>query len=381
MKQTAKIISTYSADTFGVCSALFELGGMVIMHDASGCNSTYTTHDEPRWYDMDSMIYISALTEIQAVMGDDEKLFGDIINAAQENHPNFIAIAGTPIPAMTGFDFSSAARVIEKRTGIPSFGFATTGMSSYVSGASSALKEIAERFCDKNIKKANNNSVNILGLTPIDFSVSGEDKTTAKILENSGFKVNVSYSMNCCFNDLARLSYADINLVVSASGYETALYLNREFGIPYVVGTFCVGNEKQLLAALKNAMKTGKSTDCIESTRKDSDIIILGEGVRSVSLANSLEALTSHGAKAICTVDCDKKLLRSKDIQAVDEDEIIPLLQGAEFIIADPLYKPIIPSNARFVSLPHEGFSGRMFRKEIPDSAADIDYILKEVSL
>ena len=49
MKQTARIISTYSADTFGVCSALFELGGMVIMHEASGCNSTYTTHDEPRW--------------------------------------------------------------------------------------------------------------------------------------------------------------------------------------------------------------------------------------------------------------------------------------------------------------------------------------------
>ena len=31
MKQTATIISTYSADVFGVCSALFELGGMVIM--------------------------------------------------------------------------------------------------------------------------------------------------------------------------------------------------------------------------------------------------------------------------------------------------------------------------------------------------------------
>ena len=39
------------------------------MHDASGCNSTYTTHDEPRWYSMDSMVYISALSELEAVMG------------------------------------------------------------------------------------------------------------------------------------------------------------------------------------------------------------------------------------------------------------------------------------------------------------------------
>ena len=63
MKQIARIISTYTADVSGVCSALYELGGMVVMHDPSGCNSTYNTHDEPRWYDMDSLIFISGLVE------------------------------------------------------------------------------------------------------------------------------------------------------------------------------------------------------------------------------------------------------------------------------------------------------------------------------
>ncbi|MFR5051076.1 MAG: hypothetical protein ACLTCP_06940 [Ruminococcus bicirculans (ex Wegman et al. 2014)] len=53
----AKVISIYAADTSGVCSALYELGGMTVVHDASGCNSTYATHDEPRWYDRKSMIY------------------------------------------------------------------------------------------------------------------------------------------------------------------------------------------------------------------------------------------------------------------------------------------------------------------------------------
>ena len=67
MKQVAGLISTYSSDEFGICSALYELGGMVVMHDASGCNSTYTTHDEPRWYEMDSMIYISAISEMEAI--------------------------------------------------------------------------------------------------------------------------------------------------------------------------------------------------------------------------------------------------------------------------------------------------------------------------
>ena len=78
----AKVISIYAADTSGVCSALYELGGMTVVHDASGCNSTYATHDEPRWYDRKSMIYISALTEADAVMGNDGKFIRDVAKAA-----------------------------------------------------------------------------------------------------------------------------------------------------------------------------------------------------------------------------------------------------------------------------------------------------------
>ena len=98
MKRSYKIIPIYTADVSGVCSALYELGGMTVMHDPSGCNSTYNTHDEIRWYDQDSMIYISGLTEIDAVMGNDEKLICDIEIAAEELKPKFIALAGSPIP-------------------------------------------------------------------------------------------------------------------------------------------------------------------------------------------------------------------------------------------------------------------------------------------
>ena len=92
MKRSYKIIPIYTADVSGVCSALYELGGMTVMHDPSGCNSTYNTHDEIRWYDQDSMIYISGLTEIDAVMGNDEKLIRDIEIAAEELKPKFIAL-------------------------------------------------------------------------------------------------------------------------------------------------------------------------------------------------------------------------------------------------------------------------------------------------
>ena len=121
INQTARIISTYSADNFGVCSALFELGGMIVMHDPSGCNSTYTTHDEPRWYDSDSLIFISALTEQDAVLGRDDKFISDVIKSAEQFKPNFISIIPSQIAFLIGTDMKAIAHIIEKRTGIRCF--------------------------------------------------------------------------------------------------------------------------------------------------------------------------------------------------------------------------------------------------------------------
>ena len=112
MRIVKRVLSTYSADNFGVCSALYELGGLVVMHDASGCNSTYNTHDEPRWYNMDSLVFISGLTEKNAIFGNDDKLISDLVTAAHEFHPRFIAVCGGPLPHIIGTDFRAVAKAI-----------------------------------------------------------------------------------------------------------------------------------------------------------------------------------------------------------------------------------------------------------------------------
>ena len=47
MKQTARIISIHAADTSGVCSMLYELGGMVVVHDASGWRIAHSRSRTP----------------------------------------------------------------------------------------------------------------------------------------------------------------------------------------------------------------------------------------------------------------------------------------------------------------------------------------------
>ena len=428
MKQTARIISTYSADVMGVCSALFELGGMTVMHDASGCNSTYTTHDEPRWYDMDSMVYISGISEIEAIMGDDEKLISDIVDAAAKLKPAFIAIAGTPIPTMTGFDFEAVASVIEHQTGIPSFGFPTTGMNTYIHGASMALAGIAERFVDDPSEKSSDSGtlqmsarkimsmvdsccarpngirVNVLGLTPLDFSINGQDESIVQWLEREGFEVVSKWAMGSSLDEIRRSAEADVNLVVSAAGYGAAKVLYKRFGTPYAIGV-PVGNELPGLLADQIILNVKKFSEMDEaaaekapfesraisvdsgvfldgsageggSTYEEGFVAVIGEGITSLSLASSIELERGIPAKVLCATECPDGILRECDRMTPDEDDIIPELEGAAYVIADPLYKPIVPESAKFISLPSEAFSGRIYRDEIPDLTADIDQLL-----
>ena len=374
MNHTSRMISTYSADVFGVCSALFELGGMVIMHDASGCNSTYTTHDEPRWYDMESMVYISGLSEMEAIMGDDEKLIDDIVSAAQDLHPRFIAVAGTPIPTMTGFDFTAVAELIEQRTGIPAFGFPTTGMNTYVHGAGMALSALAERFVLPGVTKEK--TVNLLGLTPLDFSVNGSDASLAEVLEQHGWHVQSSWAMGSSLEEISASGDAQVNLVVSAAGLGAARVLQRRFGIPYVVG---IPYGRAWTQRLLEALETAAAPRMPELDGED--IVIIGEGVTSVSLACAIELETHRSARVLCSTECDSALLRRKDHLCRYEDELEAALHGAKCIIADPLFQPICPKDAAFLPLPAESFSGRIYRAQIPNLIADFEKMIREVSL
>ena len=100
MKEAYKILPVCAGDVSGIASALYELGGMVVIHDPSGCNSTYNTHDEIRWYDQESYIFISGLNMRDAILGNDRKFIDDIVEAAGELDPKpcFIAICNSPVP-------------------------------------------------------------------------------------------------------------------------------------------------------------------------------------------------------------------------------------------------------------------------------------------
>lgn len=381
MKQTVARTSTYSADVFGACSALFELGGMIVIHDPSGCNSTYTTHDEPRWYDMDSLLFISGLTEIDAVIGNDNKLVNDIVKAARDFSPRFIVILGTPVPYMTGMDISAAAAMIEKQIHIPTYFLPTNSMHSYISGASMAFVMLAENIAAVPVKKHNKSAVNILGMTPLDFSANGSDKAVRQVIGRQGFDIASVWAMGSTLDEISQAAVADVNLVVSADGLEAAHIMQQRFGIPYVVGV-PIGTAMTLRIAvdLRMAAKTNKNIISYADRQiTDNGAVIIGEGVYSASLAMALEKEAGLPMRVLCPLETGVGLLGQQDTAIESEAQLMEVLQGSSLIIADPLYKPICPEQAKFVPLPHEAFSGRLFRKSSPNLIADFDDFIKTI--
>lgn len=420
MKNTSVIISTYTADVSGVCSALYELGGMVVIHDPSGCNSTYNTHDEPRWYDQDSLIFISGLSEIDAIMGSDDKFTDDIIRAAKQLRPRFIALVQTPVPMMTGVDFEGIRDILARETGVDVFFFPTNGMHSYIQGVNMALAAVAEDmvsdvnaetgFCNR--KAQGRKKINLLGVTPLDFSVNDTFSSIKRIISASGFFIQSCFAMGSTPEEISCAGEAHANLVVSSAGMEAAQVLFKRFQIPYVVGLPTGKFAEKVMEALEESIRTGENIvvyrdfasrvgiyaggqrstpenfritrNKLQICDQDSDkagtrkerslvyspdqiIYIIGEPVAVQSIRKAVFLEYGLNLRVLCYLEIPEGLLGEGSLSLSSEDEVREQLKDADIVIADPMYRPICPESAEFVPFPHEAFSGRIYRRNIPD--------------
>lgn len=439
--QTHVFTSTYTADVSGVCSALYELGGMTVIHDPSGCNSTYSTHDEPRWFDTDSLMFVSGLDEMTAVLGDDNVLIDDVTHAVRDLKPRFVTLCSGSIPHIIAFDCKGVAHLLEKRTGVPMLPVTTTGNRSYVAGVGAALTEWVKRFADSSESpyrvgssgspdcSANtlesaagpeSFSVNLLGVTPLDFSINGNVDAMRKVFEDAGIPVNCCAAMGESFDSLRHIFRASVNVVVSSCGRRLARYMEQTAGIPYVdgtpIGAYGAARLPELAkeayekkrassaGALEGASGTaltgsgdgasgtaGKETAARPGSLRmllakkkgdsegiclwkgnpaherwdvpDGQILIIGEEIFAQSLAAAINQLTPdcrHGLQAFAVwPDVD---------HGFPEDVLAELIRKSRYIIGDPLYRTIPHDSTQntFVDFPHEAYSGRIFRDKIP---------------
>ncbi len=385
---TQVTMTTYTSDVSGAASALYELGGMTVIHDASGCNSTYSTHDEPRWETMNSAVYVSALNEMDAVLGNEDLLTESLIRAAESLRPAFLSLAGTIIPMMTGSDLRGIARDVEEATGVPSFALSTNGMRAYSVGAAQSWIELARRFVEP-LKPSGGPLVNLLGATPLDFSIRGEIEAVRGLLEDAGIGVNACWAMGSSLDELRGTRRAALNLVLSSAGLPLAQVFARHFGMPFFCGLPVGGRRSPWLWGVRSAIGKAQTFPLPERERnlsvqspdspcEGARVIVIHEPLRALEIVRALgrEGIPALAASPLPALGMQSPSLScglsEEEIEAVFRKTLEEARSRGEpdpVFLGDPLFFASARRSglARCVPLAHEAASGRIWRDDIPN--------------
>lgn len=357
-------LSPFAPDYSGVSSVLFDLKTVTAMHDASGCTGNYTGYDEPRWYGSKSPIFCSGLREIDAVLGNDEKLIQKMIHAANDLNPDVMALVGSPVPMVIGSDLVGVAAELEERTGIPSLGFDTTGTAYYDKGVAMATIALLKKFTKASETVAG--TVNIVGASPLDFATGENLEDIKTLVKDAGFEITACLSMGYTMDDLKKAGSAQVNIAVSKAGFLIAEHMQKAYGIPYLCG-LPVGTEatKDYIKTLRQVAATGESYIMTGKACEEADILIIGEQVQSNAIRLALEKEYGERKVAVgCLFGKERKLALPQDKNLSSEKLIKEELNRGcyKIIIADSFMEQLLAKDtkAKFFANPQYAVSSKV---------------------
>ncbi|TQS84298.1 nitrogenase component 1 [Candidatus Methanomassiliicoccus intestinalis] len=346
----------FAADFSGAASLLSPMGGLVVIHGPSGCMGNYTGFDEPGWFRHPGMVFSSLMRENEAILGLDDYIISKTIRACEKHNPPFVALIGSPVPALIGTDYEGIAAEIEDRTGIPTVGINTTGFDSYSKGMEKTLAVLGNRFLSDAIEKIPN-LVNILGYNNLDYCGDDDLFCLRKILESNGFKINCITGRSG-IEVFAQIPRAEFNIVTSASALGFAKKLKKLYDTPFTtqlpIGT------TEIKETFSSSEKQSDSEQCVKNGKK---FLIIGDQIIAGSLRSYLEEEYCCRGYVFTFFEFDRTLGRPEDRRLLDEAEMYSLFEKESYdvIIADPLFKRFVNGSESYIELPHPAVSSRLY--------------------
>ena len=323
MRGLRKYLTPFAPDQSGAVSVLYELGGIAVVCDAGGCTGNICGFDEPRWASSRSAVFSAGLRDMDAILGRDDKLVGELVDASHKLEASFAAVVGTPVPSVIGTDYRALRRMCERRCDLPVLTIDTTGMELYDVGASKAYVALFDRFATEALPVVPGR-IGVLGANPLDI-----DSTTADELREA-VPGAICHGMGTTLDDVRRASSAEKNLVVSPSGLAAAKLLQRRFGTPFEV---CYPPAARLVQRMGKEALANKRVLVVHQQ-------VAANGIR--------DALLAQGAAEVrCATWFMQvpELAWEGDVRLADERDFFELVREGNFdtLVGDPVLWRIVP--------------------------------------
>ena len=351
MRGLRKYLTPFAPDQSGAVSVLFELGGIVVICDAGGCTGNVCGFDEPRWFEQKSAIFSAGLRDMDAILGRDDRLVAKLADVVQKIDATFVAVIGTPVPAVIATDYLALKRMSEKKIKLPILTVDTDGMELYDKGEEKAFLELFKIFAIEKYQ-AEEDRIGILGMTPQDVSDLKAADKIRKVYADQGMRA-ICYGMGDGLDEVRNASLAAKNVVVSPAALKVAQYLQKKFGTPYEIA-YPLASE-----LVPEVNYQGKK------------ILIVQQQVIANAVRKEIKKRTGE-KEAITTATwfmrkeeilTDLNVDAADDISLKEEDDFISLVEkeGYDVIFADPCMERMIPEfEGIFIPLTHFAVSGKL---------------------
>lgn len=350
MRGLIKYLSPFAPDQSGACAVLYELGGIMVICDAGGCTGNICGFDEARWFNGGSAIFSAGLRDMDAILGRDDKLISKLALAAQDINAEFAAIIGTPVPAVIGTDFKALKRMSEKRASLPTLTVECTGTGMYDEGEEKAYTEIFQLFAKEktNVKKG---SVNVIGVTPLDFSCFDAAQKLSAQLNKSGFSDVRCIGFGSTLKSVREASSAEKNIVVSPAGIKAAEFLKEKFGTPFEMRCPFIWDD------IKDKIENfgGKK------------VLVIHQQFAAEAVRREIEKNSDAQVDTASWFNMEQSMKRGGDFHIDEEKEFAQEVYSRNYdvIIADKYLKRALKNfGGEFVDFRHFAVSGRMEAQE-----------------
>lgn len=373
MKGLRKYLTPFAPDQSGAVSVLYELGGIIVIIDAGGCAGNICGFDEPRWSETRSAVFSAGLRDMDAIMGRDKLLVKKVIEASKKIDSNFIALIGTPVPAVIGTDYKALKRMLYKEVSLPVVTVDSDGMHLFDKGEEKAylsiIRELKEKdlfiHTDDAVKKEIRRS-GVFGATPLDLYSFDAKALIEGSLKACGFNEVVFYGNGASFSDLKSACENAINLAVSPSGIKAVRLLKEYFNTPYEIrfpGTDDLINMRSgsfTFSADKNIDFLNDKTllDVVSHAKK---ILIVHSQIFANSLRKAIQKKCDADIFVSSWFSMEEEFMEEGDVRLKEEDDFIALSkQGFDMIIGDEILRKMIPYfQGTFINIPEFYISGK----------------------
>lgn len=362
MKRLWQMIPPCLSDVQGVQALMNNTEGIAVVDDASSYKPLRFLqggmgHPENRrgpggkhngYFGTQRMVS-SEVREADVITGTSEKMWDAVCVGLKAFQPMFLLLTTAPCAAMIGADHGDTLNRIREECRIPAAIVDLDGQKDFLYGISMALEAMGTILPEK--RDTQPGSVNLLGCHSVDWT-ENMVRNTENWLSGNGWKVLSRWGSRETTENFRNAAAAEANLVVDVSGLRLARYMERKFGIPYVVGA---PFGKAQCARLLEELRSREKVPLPEDGAGEPDALIIGEQLASDAIRRGLESRGFTHVRVCSFFDMDKELMRPGDRKLASEDDLAAELsnQNLQIVFGDTDYK--LNALVKWVPLHNQG--------------------------